>query len=270
MTAAGPLKVRVAGRGEPALVFVHGFCCSLDDWKLQVEALSPTYRCVALDLPGHGGSPMPSASTLEELGAAVNAAKRQSGAGKVILVGHSLGCKVIREAYAQESDDVIGMVFIEGAFYRGDGESVIRRARAAVDSVGFAAYAQRHFSEMFFDDRQPEVRESVLARVRAMDPGFARDLYLAAVAWDPARGEETLRGIDVPVLVLQTTYNDERLQRRPLQPGIRTPFMEAVSGLIADAEIKVIPGCGHFVLDEAPDVVTSELRAFATRVADNT
>ena len=210
---------------------------------------------------------MPGTCSLAELASAVNVAKHESGARRVILVGHSLGCKVVREAYALESDDVIGLVFIEGAFYRGDGEAVVRRAREAVDGVGFAAYGQRHFAEMFLDCGDPKVSERVLARVQAMDARFARDLYLAAVAWDPARGEQTLRGIAVPVLVLQTTYIDENLRRRPLQPGIRTPFMETVAGLVADAEIKVIPGCGHFVLEDAPEVITRELRDFATRVA---
>ncbi len=266
MSAHSRLHVRCAGEGEPALVFVHGFCCSLDDWELQIDALSASFRCVALDLPGHGGSETPGTASLADLGTAVNRAKRESGAQKVILVGHSLGCKVIREAYAQESDGVIGLVFIEGAFYRGDGEAVVRRAREAVDSVGFAAYARRHFSEMFLGGGNEAARASVLARVQAIDQRFARDLYLAAVAWDPARGEQTLLGITIPVLVLQTTYNDENLRRRALHPGIRTPFMETVAALVADADIKVIPGCGHFVLGEAPEVITRELRAFATRV----
>lgn len=267
MSADARLNVKCAGEGEPTLVFVHGFCCSLDDWALQIDALSASLRCVALDLPGHGGSAMPSTTSLAELASAVNVAKHESGARRVILVGHSLGCKVIREAYAQESDDIIGLVFIEGAYYRGDGEALLRRAREAVDRVGFAAYGQRHFSEMFLGGGDLKVRERVLARVQAMDPRFARDLYLAAVVWDPARGEQTLRGITVPVLVLQTTYNDENLHRQPLQPGIRTPFMETVAALVADAEIKVIPGCGHFVLGDAPEVITRELRDFATRVS---
>jgi pimeloyl-ACP methyl ester carboxylesterase len=267
MSAAPGLHVQCVGQGEPTLVFVHGFCCSLDDWALQIDALKVSFRCVALDLPGHGGSALPGTASIAELATAVNAAKRESGARKLILVGHSLGCKVIREAYAQESHDVIGLVFIEGAFYRGDGEAVVRRAREAVDSAGFAAYARRHFSEMFLEGGDPEARARVLARVQAMDPQFARDLYLAAVAWDPARGEQTLRDIQVPVLVLQTTYNDENLQRRPLQPGIRTPFMEAVAALVADAQIKVVPGCGHFVLGDAPEVITRELREFATRIS---
>ena len=53
-SAAGELNVRVTGAQDPTLIFVHGFACSLEDWDAQVNALSSQFRCVALDLPGHG------------------------------------------------------------------------------------------------------------------------------------------------------------------------------------------------------------------------
>src|SRR6202040_2543107 len=55
----GHVNFRVAGTQDPTLIFVHGFACALDDWDGQVTALSPSLRCVALDLPGHGASAKP-------------------------------------------------------------------------------------------------------------------------------------------------------------------------------------------------------------------
>src|SRR5262245_46664662 len=46
---AGGINFRVTGSGEPALLFVHGFACSLDDWDGQVKPLSSRMRCAALD-----------------------------------------------------------------------------------------------------------------------------------------------------------------------------------------------------------------------------
>jgi pimeloyl-ACP methyl ester carboxylesterase len=264
------LNVVMTGTGEPTLVFVHGFCCSLDDWKAQIDALSSTFKCVALDLPGHGSSSVPSEITLAELGAAVNSAKARSAGRQFILIGHSLGCKIIREAYAQSSEDVVGMVFIEGAFYPGDPGTVSAKARDAVDNAGFAAYARCHFSEMFVDSSDPGLRESILARIGQVNPDFGRALYLQAVGWDAIRGRQTLHSIKVPVLVLQSSYMDAELKRRPLLPGIQTPFMKLVTELVPSAEVKVIPGCGHFVMNEAPDAVNKELLSFATRISRNT
>lgn len=264
------LNVVISGAGEPTLVFVHGFCCSLDDWKAQIDALSSTFSCVALDLPGHGASSVPPEISMAALGAAVNAAKKQSAAHKFILVGHSLGCKVIREAYAQSSDDVVGMVFIEGAYYPGDPGAVSAKARDAIDHAGFTAYAQAHFGDMFIDSSDPDLRASILARIGQVNPDFGRALYLQAVGWDAVRGRETLQSVKVPVLVLQSSYMDAGLKRRPLLPGIQTPFMKLVAELVPSAVVKVIPGCGHFVINEAPDTVNQELLTFATTISRNT
>lgn len=268
MTDAGsPLHVHVAGKGQPTFLFVHGFGCSLDDWKAQFAALSSSFRCVALDLPGHGQSDAAGEPSLSALGAQVNRAKRESDADQVILVGHSLGAKVIREAFAESRTNIIGMVFIEGAFYPADRDTLIKRARDAIDAEGFAAFAQRHFGAMFSDDVDSQLRKRILQRVSEMNPTFGRNLYVEAVGWDPLRGEETLRQIDVPVLVLQSTFIDARLKRAPLQHGMTTPFMEAVQKLVPQAELAVIPDCGHFSLIEAADAVNEALRAFAVRVS---
>lgn len=39
---------------RPAVLFLHGFMGSADDWRPLMQALSATHHCVAVDLPGHG------------------------------------------------------------------------------------------------------------------------------------------------------------------------------------------------------------------------
>ena len=52
---------------RPAFIFVHGFGCDRDSWRFQVDALSPNFAAVALDLPGHGRSPLPTVHGLASL-----------------------------------------------------------------------------------------------------------------------------------------------------------------------------------------------------------
>lgn len=267
MGEPGKLNVQVAGDAEPTFVFVHGFGCSLDDWEAQVDALSARFRCVALDLPGHGGSAITEDPTMAALGTAVNVAKQRSGARQVVLVGHSLGCKVIREAYWQSSSDVVGIVLIEGAFYEGDRSTLVQRAQDVIDRAGFLAYAEQHFDAMFVENSDPALRERTLARVRELNPEFGRKLYLEAVGWDPLRGKETLSKLEVPVLVIQSTHLDSQFRRVPLEQDATTPYMDAVASLCPQSEAKVITGCGHFPMMEAADTVNRYLREFALRVS---
>src|SRR5712691_7055702 len=46
----------VRGKGDTALVFLHGWCGDRVWWKHQVDAFAGDYRVVALDQAGHGES----------------------------------------------------------------------------------------------------------------------------------------------------------------------------------------------------------------------
>ena len=267
MITRSGVSYNVTGKGEPAFVFVHGFACAGEDWAAQVAALSPNHRCVTLDLPGHGASAKPNTATLAQLGSAVNEVRREAGVGRAILVGHSLGAKVLREAYCEDPDGIAGLVLIDGAFYDGDHETMLNRATSMIDAHGFSAYQQAHFGSMFGSWSDPAFRDRVVARAANLDPEFGRALYLHAVTWDPANGKRTLRQIKVPTLVLQSTHIGTDLQRQPVTAGMKTDFMRLVEELVPGAESRAVPGVGHFTMNEAPEEVNQLLTEFAARVA---
>ena len=48
------------GKGEDALVLIHGWTQSIDAaWRDQIPEFAKHYRVIALDLPGHGKSDKP-------------------------------------------------------------------------------------------------------------------------------------------------------------------------------------------------------------------
>jgi pimeloyl-ACP methyl ester carboxylesterase len=267
MRTKSGVNFTVSGSGTPTIIFVHGFSCGLEDWQGQIEALSSTFRCVALDLPGHGASAKPAEVSMSALGTAVNDVRNHIGAEDVVLVGHSLGAKVIREAYWQQCNGVAGLVLIDGAFYDGDRETMLQRATMAIDSAGFAAYTSAHFDSMFTDRSTPEFRDRIVKRALKLDPDFGRALYLEAVTWDPARGKDTLRRIAVPLLVIQSTHIGSDLARHPMRAGVRTVFMDVVAELVPKSQELIIEGIGHFTMNEAPGEVNRALREFVTHAS---
>ena len=56
------LSYQDRGSGKP-IIFVHGWVGSGDVWDYQVHDLAPTYRCIAVDLRGHGASDKPWGTT---------------------------------------------------------------------------------------------------------------------------------------------------------------------------------------------------------------
>ena len=94
--AAQPLTSNVhrlwLARGEGApIVFLHGFGADLNGWRPVQRLLPETQPALALDLPGHGLSPLGEEASFEALVEAARAALIEEGVDAAHLVGHSLG-----------------------------------------------------------------------------------------------------------------------------------------------------------------------------------
>ena len=87
-----------AGQSAPPILFVHGFACTHEDWKFQLDFFSKTNEVVACDLRGHGKTPgRPSECSIEHYGGDVAALVNNLELKGVVLVGHSMGCRVVLE-----------------------------------------------------------------------------------------------------------------------------------------------------------------------------
>ena len=85
------LACRRAGSGEP-LLLLHGIGATRDEFAELVPRLAEHFDVLAVDLPGHGSSPMlPTRPTVESLGAAVAADLDAHGLDRVHVLGNSLG-----------------------------------------------------------------------------------------------------------------------------------------------------------------------------------
>ena len=94
----------------PAIVFVHGTRLTRHHWWPQLRRLSGRYRCIAIDLPGHGeraGEPFSMAAASDAVIAAIEA---EVPAGRAVVVGLSLGGYVAIEAAERCPDRVAGLV----------------------------------------------------------------------------------------------------------------------------------------------------------------
>jgi len=261
------INTRVLGTQDPTLVFVHGFACALDDWDAQVGALSPRFRCVALDLPGHGVSAKPETVSIATMGSAVQQVNERVGARATILVGHSMGCRVIIEAFLKSPSGVAGLVFVDGSIIGGDPETGVQRAKDSINRDGMDALTQRLFTDMFLESSDPTLRDRLIARAKGVDPALREELFVDLVRWDLTKAREALKQITVPALVLQSTYIDSNLRRVPLRAGMTTPWMDALASSLAQSEAKIVPDAGHFAMIEGAQIVSEEIGKFAARLA---
>jgi|SRR5579871_1150852 len=253
------------GEGSPCLIFVHGFGCDQEDWQRQVEALAPRFCCITFDLPGHGKSGLPLSGDVQQLGRTLCEVIERYGQGRAVLIGHSLGCRVILNAMNLCPRGVVGLILIEQNLVAGgEAEAAANALRDAVAQSGFANFIRPAFTEMFSVDSDPILRERALTRLDHLDPRFGAELLVNAVRWERETPAQLAR-LRVPVLLLQSTRLDAQFKWHRLEPGMSTPWTETVARWVPESKLEVIPGSGHFLQLEAAAAVNARIASFAER-----
>jgi pimeloyl-ACP methyl ester carboxylesterase len=247
------------GRGAPPLVFVHGFACSLEDWRHQLEFFSSKHEIAACDLRGHGKTPgRPQECSIEHYGGDVAALVLNLNFSNAFLIGHSMGCRVVLEAARLLPKRVAGVVLIDGSRAgSGDPDAVENAARTAIGG-SYAAFADHLFRQMFF---KPSVEaESIVERAVRSSTAFGAELWPRMARWDAAMAESALAAVRGRILAIQSTTRGADLKRAPLRPGDSSPWLELLKTY--DARVEIIPDTGHFTQLEAPQRVNRLIAEF--------
>lgn len=102
------------GKGETAIILVHGWTNNNTIWDLQVPALSEKYQVIAIDLAGHGKSGNDRADwSMTAFGEDIAAVIKAVDLDHAILVGFSLGGPAILEAAKIVPDRIDGLILID-------------------------------------------------------------------------------------------------------------------------------------------------------------
>lgn len=252
------MHFQTAHRGGPPLLLVHGFACDLTDWHAQLQGLTTTV--IACDLPGHGSTPGRACDcTVENYGAQVAALLNQLELTHSTLVGHSMGCRVVLEAYRQAPQRVAKLVLLDGSRVAvGDRCAAQRGMTQQIQSRGYSHFVQEFFDEMFLPTSQPDLKASVLARAHRLPSELGAHLLADVAGWDADELPEALQALQVPLLAIQTTFVNSQSQRVPLSAGQSSPWLDLIRPY---GRIEVLPGCGHFAHLEQPDQINALLTA---------
>lgn len=252
------------GAGDPPLVFVHGFACTHADWRAQVAFFQSRYRVIACDLPGHGASePPPDQGSIESLGGAVAALLEALDLPPAVLVGHSMGCRVVMQAMLDAQARVVKLILLDGSCVGADDpQAAEQQIRQRIADTGYRAMVEGLFGDMFVDGTDPALKDRIAQRALQLPEAIGAPLFSRITSWDAGKADATLAQIKIPTFVLQSTYLNSDLVRVSLKPGDMTPWMERVQQHVPTATLDVISNAGHFPMLELPDIVNEKMAAF--------
>ncbi len=261
-----PIWYERAGTGAPPLVFVHGFACSHADWQPQLDHFAATQTVVACDLRGHGATPGdPADCSIETYGADVAALLTTLDLRGAVLVGHSLGCRVVLQAALEVPERVAGVVLVDGSrIGMGDPETAGRVMREQIRATGYGAFARRLFEEMFLPSSGVMLKTSIVERALELPAPIGTALFPRMITWDAANMERALSTLRAPLLVVQSTNVNAQRVRVALAADESTPWLDLVRRLAPSSRIEIVAGVGHFPQLEAPEEVNRLIADFAS------
>lgn len=226
---------RVQGKGAQTIVFVHGWTCDESSWAKQVPFFEKKYRVITLDLPGHGksGSPSNGPLTMELFAKSIEAVRVEAKAGKVVLVGHSMGTPVIREYARLYLSNVAGMVPVDGILRLSGGPNAPNPDR--MKGPDGLKNREAMIRGMFGQSATPAIQGHILKMMLAAPESTAYQAMVATFA-APNWVDETF---PVPALGI---YADHSASDDPAYFKKVFPNGSTVE----------VPGTGHFVMLEKP------------------
>jgi pimeloyl-ACP methyl ester carboxylesterase len=257
--ATAPDGIRIAyeahgsgAAGAPALVFVHGWSCDRSYWDSQLDAFSPDYKVVAVDLAGHGESALDRKDwSIAAFGGDVAAVVKKLRLTRVILIGHSMGGDVIAEAARQLPGRVVGMIWVDVYKQIGPGRSP--------DSVqAFVARMRPHFVDstralvrsMFIPASDPALVERIVNDMSSAPPEVAIPSVEATRNYS-RQMPHTLDELKLPVIAINPDNAPTDVSSMQ-QHGV---------------EVVIMPGVSHFLFLEDPERFNGLLRSAVVKLA---
>ncbi|MCF1426455.1 MAG: o-succinylbenzoate synthase [Shewanella sp.] len=146
---------------QPALVLLHGFLGSKDDWQPILPYLNGHFYCIVLDLPGHGGSeaiPLPTPGFEACAGLILNTLDCL-GIDEFTLMGYSLGGRIalhLARQLDQRSPTRLQALLLESC-HPGLQQDSERQARARNDALWAERLTRESLSSVLTDWYQQAV-----------------------------------------------------------------------------------------------------------------
>ena len=263
--------VAEAGSGDDVVLCLHGWPQHWYEWRHLMPALADRHRVLALDLRGFGWSDAPREGyEKEEMATDVLAVLDELGLERVKLVGHDWGGWIgfllcLREPRRFERFLALNilppwvsaramaphlwrfwyqwLVLSPGVGYR------LHRSGRFVPRVLVGGSTKR---EVWDGETLRAFAENLAEPDRARAAVQMYRVFNLREALPIMRGRYARQRLEVPTRLLFGT--DDR--------ALRPEVLAGYKGHAGDMEVELVPGCGHFIADERPDLVAERAREF--------
>ncbi|MEL6511715.1 MAG: alpha/beta fold hydrolase [Pseudomonadota bacterium] len=254
LPSALPLEGIEAGQG-PVLVLLHGTGVDLGLWAPQMPDFSARHRVIALNLPGHGDSPMRPGG-VPTMAQAVIDTLDMLGIQCAAFVGLSLGGMVALEIAGRWRDRTSHLVMVESVPYVA--ATPWGRCLMAAAILPLRVIPTRWLAKLPAKSMGAETEDAgryVKAALARMTAAGTYAILRDALQYD---GRPRLAQVTAPTLVMVGAVNAATHKRA-----------RAAADAIPGARFKIVANAGHILNRDAAEVFAADTLAFLAPVGED-
>jgi 2-hydroxymuconate-semialdehyde hydrolase len=246
------------GDGPPVLL-LHGFPTSADLWRREAWLIAQRMRVIAPDLIGYGESDKPAEADLTEPAQAgyVRELLETLGVNEVAIVGHDIGGAIAQMLALDGPLRVQALVLLDSACFDAWPVEGVRMIQAVLPEQETALFVEEILREAFVlgiahqNRIEPGVVEGYIEPWKEDPAAFFRAVRSLTGKGLAGRDAE-LAGLEVPALII---WGED-------DPYLPAELAERLGDAIPLSTVALLPGCSHYVTEDAPQTVGPLLYEF--------
>jgi pimeloyl-ACP methyl ester carboxylesterase len=270
--AIGAMKVERHGDAGRPIVFIPGLSSGAYAWEDVVRALRNRHDVYVVTLPGFDGQPAAGgdvvAGTQQLIGDLIASRKLV----KPVLVGHSLGGTLSIAFAGHHSDQIAGIVSVDGLPVLPGTENIPTEQRPQM-----AAAMKTRMAGMTRTAFEAQQKTYMHGPGGAIDPAKAETLALRSATSDPDAVTEymiqlfaldlrkDLPRIQVPVL-LMAPYNEADANAVKMTASQKTDYYQRLMAGTPNVQVVSVSPARHFAMVDQPQQVGEAIRTFLERL----
>lgn len=246
------------GQGR-AIVLLHGYLLTKEAWQPLAAILTPEFRVIAVDLPGHGDSEVAGGiHTMDFLAEAVRAVIIHAGEERVILAGHSMGGYATL-AFAEKYPELLAGYVLFHSHPWADAPETIEKRKREIEVVRAGKkdiMYPPNISNMFADENVGRMAAQ-LERLKENASRIPAEGIIALLNGMMRRPERAgvIEGGSVPLLWILGRHDNYFSPEKALR-GIKLP---------SACEVTILENTGHLGFIEETERAAGLLKEFSDK-----
>ncbi|MGZ4096535.1 MAG: alpha/beta fold hydrolase [Bacteroidia bacterium] len=242
------------GKGK-VVVLLHGFLGSHEIWEKTIHDLSKSYRVIAIDLPGHGGTAcFGYAHSMDLMAKCVKAVMDQLRLKRYVIVGHSMGGYVGLAFADLFPDHLKGLCLYHSSAYADNDAKKKDRLRAVNAVKANRGIYTKNTIRNLFATKNLKYLKTEVSFANAIAKKTSKQGIIAALHGmkDRPRRDLILGLVDYPIMMVIGEHDNVLPYEQLLEQ----------SGTIRNKTVLFLEHDGHFGFLESPSESNKALRKF--------